>query len=115
VLLASGGGQGGGGGQRRRNPGPHANQLDGRRFRSGSPILWNLGVDLAPDSGKNVFLERPAKYVNGSRHPQELDVIEAANGALSQTPPKVTINAKFAEVAQNDQNAANSDWYWGTS
>jgi general secretion pathway protein D len=44
---------------------------------------------------------------------EELDTIQAAIEVLNMTPPQVTIEAKFTEIAQDDSNAMGFDWMLG--
>jgi general secretion pathway protein D len=46
---------------------------------------------------------------------QDLDVIEQAVQVLNQSPPQLTIEAKFAEVSQDDTRALGFDWLLGNS
>lgn len=43
----------------------------------------------------------------------DLDIIEQAIQVLNVAPPQVTIEAKFAEIRQNDKNAVGFDWFMG--
>ncbi|MDX1952138.1 MAG: hypothetical protein SFY81_08120 [Verrucomicrobiota bacterium] len=46
---------------------------------------------------------------------RDLDIIEGAIQALNVTPPQVTIEAKFAEIGQNDSKAVGFDWFLGNT
>lgn len=43
----------------------------------------------------------------------DLDIIEQAIQVLNVAPPQVTIEAKFAEITQNDSKAIGFDWFLG--
>jgi general secretion pathway protein D len=45
----------------------------------------------------------------------DLDVIEQAVQVLNMSPPQVTIEAKFAEVTQDDNKALGFDWFLGNT
>lgn len=44
---------------------------------------------------------------------QDLDIIEQAMQVLNMSPPQLTIEAKFAEVTQDDTRALGFDWFLG--
>jgi general secretion pathway protein D len=63
------------------------------------------GVDLRPNTGKNVFWNDRQGTLLVRATSQDLDIIEAAIHVLNIAPPQVTIKAKFVEVTQNDSRA----------
>jgi general secretion pathway protein D len=46
---------------------------------------------------------------------QDLDLIEQAVQVLNMSPPQITIEAKFAEVTQDDTKALGFDWFLGNT
>lgn len=44
---------------------------------------------------------------------QDLDLIQQAIETLNIAPPQITIEARFAEIGQNDSKALGFDWYLG--
>jgi general secretion pathway protein D len=46
---------------------------------------------------------------------QDLDIIEQAIQVLNMSPPELTIEAKFAEVTQDDSRAVGFDWFLGNT
>lgn len=73
----------------------------------------SVGVDLSPESGKNVFFNDREGTLMVRATTQELDIIEAAIQALNIAPPEINIKAKFVEVTQNDSKQLGFDWYLG--
>ncbi|HYG25019.1 MAG TPA: hypothetical protein VEH04_19805, partial [Verrucomicrobiae bacterium] len=73
----------------------------------------SVGVDLAPQNGKNVFWNDREGTLMVRATSQELDVIEAAINTLNIAPPQINIKSKFVEVTQNDSKALGFDWYLG--
>jgi general secretion pathway protein D len=80
-------------------------QLVGEFFRS-------AGVDLS-QPGRSVFWNDRLGMLLVRATLQELDVIEQAVQILNMAPPQVTIEAKFAEVTQDDTRALGFDWWIG--
>jgi general secretion pathway protein D len=69
------------------------------------------GVDLAPP--KTVFWNDRLGLLFVRATLQDLDTIEQAVQVLNQAPPQITIEAKFAEVSQEDSKALGFDWFLG--
>ena len=46
---------------------------------------------------------------------QDLDIIEQAVQMLNEAPPQIMIDAKFAEVTQEDAKALGFDWFLGNT
>jgi len=71
------------------------------------------GVDLAPP--KAIFFNDRLGMLMVRATLADLDVIEQAVQMLNMAPPQVTIDAKFAEVTQEDAKALGFDWFWGNT
>ena len=69
------------------------------------------GVDLAPP--KQVFFNDRQGTLMVRATAQDLDIIEQAVQVLNIAPPQLTIEAKFAEVSQDDTRALGFDWFLG--
>jgi tetratricopeptide (TPR) repeat protein len=69
------------------------------------------GVDLAPP--KALFWNDRLGVLFVRATLQDLDTIEQAVQVLNMTPPQITIEAKFAEVSQEDSKALGFDWFLG--
>ena len=70
------------------------------------------GVDLSA-AGRQVFFNDRLGMLMVRATLQELDIIEKAVQVLNMAPPQVTIEAKFAEVTQDDNRALGFDWSVG--
>lgn len=71
------------------------------------------GVDLA--APKQVFFNDRLGHLMVRATLQDLDIIEQAIQVLNQSPPQLTIEAKFAEVSQDDTRALGFDWLLGNT
>ena len=71
------------------------------------------GVLLDPP--KTVFFNERQGMLMVRATLQDLDTIEQAVQVLNISPPQVTIEAKFAEVTQEDNRALGFDWFWGNT
>ena len=71
------------------------------------------GVDLTPP--KQVFFNDRLGNLMVRATLQDLDIIEQAVQVLNQSPPQLTIEAKFAEVSQDDTRALGFDWLLGNT
>jgi type II secretory pathway component GspD/PulD (secretin)/tetratricopeptide (TPR) repeat protein len=104
---AQGGGQGGGGGL----PGI-TERVDVALVQDAvRDFFGSLGVDLNPP--KAVFFNdrHGTLFVHATM--RDLDIIEQAIQVLNIVPPQINIQAKFAEITQNDRKALGFDWYLG--
>lgn len=74
-------------------------------------FFGSLGVDLNPP--KAVFFNdrQGTLFVHATM--RDLDIIEQAIQVLNIVPPQINIQAKFAEITQNDRKALGFDWYLG--
>ncbi len=71
------------------------------------------GVNLDPP--KSVFFNDRSGMLMVRATLQDLDTIEQAVQVLNISPPQVTIEAKIAEVTQNDNRGLGFDWFLGNS
>ena len=71
------------------------------------------GVDLAPP--KAIFWNDRLGKLMVRATLQDLDIIEQAVQMLNEAPPQVMIDAKFAEVTQEDAKALGFDWFLGNT
>jgi type II secretory pathway component GspD/PulD (secretin)/tetratricopeptide (TPR) repeat protein len=71
------------------------------------------GVDLAPP--KNVFWNERSGMLMVRGTLQDLDIVEQAIQVLNMSPPQITIEAKFAEVTQDDNRSLGFDWLLGNT
>jgi general secretion pathway protein D len=69
------------------------------------------GVNLAPPA--TIFFNDRNGILFVRAAMQDLDLVEAALQVLNVAPPQLTIEAKFAEVRQNDSKAIGFDWFLG--
>src|SRR5213075_853254 len=69
------------------------------------------GVNL--DTPKSVFFNERLGQLMVRATLQDLDTIEQAVQVLNMTPPQVTIEAKIAEVTQDDNRSLGFDWLLG--
>jgi general secretion pathway protein D len=123
------GGTGGGGGQGQGQGGPYVPPfqqwvLPGvRHLTVETPtrdyievvrqFFLAAGVDLAPP--KAIFFNDRLGVLMVRGTLQDLDIIEQAVQMLNMAPPQITIDAKFAEVTQEDSKALGFDWFWGNT
>lgn len=71
------------------------------------------GVDLAPPKAI-VWNDRLGMLMVRATL-QDLDIIDQAVQVLNMAPPQITIEAKFAEVTQEDAKALGFDWFLGNT
>ncbi len=71
------------------------------------------GVDLAPP--RQIFFNDRLGQLMVRASLQDLDIIEQAVQVLNLAPPQLTIEAKFAEVSQDDTRALGFDWLLGNT
>ncbi len=71
------------------------------------------GVDLAPP--KQVFFNDRLGQLMVRATLQDLDTIEQAVQILNMAPPQLTLEAKFAEVSQDDTRSLGFDWFLGNT
>jgi tetratricopeptide (TPR) repeat protein len=76
-------------------------------------FFLTAGVDLTPP--KTVFWNDRLGVLFVRATLQDLDTIEQAVQVLNMTPPQITIEAKFAEVSQEDSKALGFDWFLGNT
>ncbi len=72
------------------------------------------GVNLT-DPGKSVFFNDRTGLLLVRGSLSDLEVIESAVEMLNQAPPQLTIEAKFAEMTQDDSKALGFDWFLGNT
>ena len=72
------------------------------------------GVILT-DPGKTVFFNDRTGLLYVRASEQDLEIIQQAIETLNQTPPQVTIEAKFAELSQEDSKGLGFNWYLGNT
>lgn len=73
------------------------------------------GVSFAAGSGKSLFFNDRKGIILVRATLQDLDIIESAIQTLNVTPPQVNIQAKIAEVTQDDRNSLGFNWYLGNT
>ncbi len=100
--IVGGGGIGGGGG------GGFGGGFGGGTTGVGG--LGGQGID-----GKAVFFNDRTGILFVRATLTDLDIIEAAIAALNESPPQLTIEAKFAEFTQDDSRALGFDWLLGNT
>jgi general secretion pathway protein D len=71
------------------------------------------GVDLEPP--KHVFFNDRLGQLLVRATQQDLETIAAAIETLNAAPPQLTIEAKFAEITQEDSKALGFDWFLGNT
>lgn len=118
VQLApiTGGGRGGGGGQGGNQSGTGLNFVTRTNtLRTVNDLVreyfTSTGVILDPP--KSVFFNDRSGDLIVRATLQDLEIIELAVQRLNTPPPQVTIEAKFAEIGQNDSKALGFDWFLG--
>jgi type II secretory pathway component GspD/PulD (secretin)/tetratricopeptide (TPR) repeat protein len=70
------------------------------------------GVDLTTN-GRALFFNDRQGILMVRATLQELDIVEQALQVMNAAPPQVTIEAKFAEVNQDDSRALGFEWFLG--
>jgi type II secretory pathway component GspD/PulD (secretin)/tetratricopeptide (TPR) repeat protein len=71
------------------------------------------GVDLA--APKQLFFNDRLGQLMVRATLQDLDIIEQAVQVLNMSPPQILLEAKFAEVSQDDTRAMGFDWLVGNT
>ena len=71
------------------------------------------GVNLV--APKSVFFNERSGMLMVRATMQDLDIVEQAVQMLNMSPPQLTIEAKFAEVTQDDNRALGFDWLVGNT
>jgi len=71
------------------------------------------GVDLSPP--KSIFFNDRSGMLMVRAELKDLDIVEQAIQVLNILPPQLTIEAKFAEVTQDDTRALGFDWFLGNT
>ena len=74
----------------------------------------SAGVDFTTPGKQLIFNDRLGQLMVRATL-QDLDMIDQAVQVLNMAPPQVTIEAKFAEITQNDSKALGFDWFLGNS
>jgi general secretion pathway protein D len=74
-----------------------------------------LAAGVLLDPPKSVFFNERLGQLMVRATLQDLDTIEQAVQVLNMTPPQVTIEAKIAEVTQDDNRALGFDWLLGNT
>jgi general secretion pathway protein D len=72
------------------------------------------GVSLT-DPGKSVFFNDRTGLLMVHASSQDLEIIQEAIETLNQAPPQISIDAKFAELSQEDTRALGFNWYLGNT
>ncbi|HZM05315.1 MAG TPA: hypothetical protein VFC44_20145, partial [Candidatus Saccharimonadales bacterium] len=72
------------------------------------------GVNLT-DPGKSVFFNDRTGLLLVHASSQDLEIIAQAIDTLDHAPPQLTIEAKFAELSQQDSRALGFNWYLGNT
>ncbi len=128
-LTGSSGGGGRRGGQQGRQ-GQQGNQQGGAAAGAGVKFLTvetptqelldvvrqffsAAGVDLLPP--KQIFFNDRSGMLMVRATLQDLDTVEQALQVLNISPPQLTLEAKFAEVTQDDNRALGFDWFIGNT
>ena len=102
-------GQGGGGGVRNLTQESLTQQITDvvRQFFTAA------GVQLLPP--KAIFFNDRSGQLMVRATLEDLDIIEQAVQVLNISPPQLTIEAKFAEISQDDNKALGFNWYMGNA
>lgn len=115
--LGAGGGGGGGGGGAEGGFGDFGGGFDegggaapaaGASGEALKSFFSELGVDF-PAGSRIAYNERAGKLVV-TNTPRNLRALEKALKEINQTPPQVTIEAKFVEVSQDDLQELGFNW-----
>ena len=75
-------------------------------------FFFAAGVDLTQPNKAIFFNDRSGQLMVRATM-SDLDIIEQAIQVLNVAPPQLTIEAKFAEVTQDDTKALGFDWFLG--
>ena len=73
----------------------------------------NLSSNAAGGAATQIFFNDRAGVLLVRASLQDLEIIQQAIEVLNVTPPQVQIEAKFAEVSQNDKRGLGFDWWLG--
>ncbi|MFN7139599.1 MAG: hypothetical protein ACK4UN_09680, partial [Limisphaerales bacterium] len=76
-------------------------------------FFTTTGVNLEPP--KNVFFNDRSGDLLVRATLEDLEIIEVAVQRLNTPPPQVQIEAKFAEIGQEDSKALGFDWFLGNT
>ncbi|MBK8001637.1 MAG: hypothetical protein IPK15_23775 [Verrucomicrobia bacterium] len=76
-------------------------------------FFTTAGVDFNVPGKQLIFNDRLGQLMVRATL-QDLDIIEQAVQVLNMAPPQVTIEAKFAEITQQDSKALGFDWFLAT-
>lgn len=77
-------------------------------------FFTTAGVDFNIPGKQLIFNDRLGQLMVRATL-QDLDIIEQAVQVLNMAPPQVTIEAKFAEITQQDSKALGFDWFLGNT
>ena len=77
-------------------------------------FFTTAGVDFTTP-GKQLFFNDRNGMLMVRATLLDLDIIEQAVQVLNMSPPQITIEAKFAEVTQDDTKALGFDWFLGNT
>lgn len=114
-------GQGGGGGQLGGQGGAATNGLRAVTYIAQQATVQDTvrafflaaGVNLLPPNA--VFFNDRLGMLMVRATLEEIEIVQQAVETLNMTPPLVQIEAKFAEVAQDDLKALGFDWFLGNT
>lgn len=112
-----GAGQGGGGGQGQAGAGLRSITTESPQQQVTYAVIdffRAAGVDLALPGKSVVFNDRLGMLVIRATL-SDLDIIEQAIQALNMAPPQINLEAKFAEVTQDDTRSLGFDWFLGNT
>lgn len=115
------GGQGGGGGGGLGGQQGATNGLRGITYVSDQTAVQDqvrafflaAGVNLLPPNA--VFFNDRLGVLMVRATLEEIEIVQQAVETLNMAPPMVQIEAKFAEVSQNDLKALGFDWFLGNT
>ena len=110
VTGSAGGGGGASGGGL---PASVATDSFADRSGEGVDLYRKLGVDQSRVEGQSVLSELGAGDLTVRGTAAESEHLSQINEVLAAKPSEVSLKAKFAEVAQNDNQALGHDWYLG--
>lgn len=77
-------------------------------------FFTTAGVDFTTPN-KSLFFNDRSGMLMVRATLQDLDIIEQAIQVLNMSPSQVTIEAKFAEITQQDNKALGFDWFLGNT
>ena len=72
------------------------------------------GVDFTTPGKQLIFNDRVGMLMVRATM-TDLDIIEQAVQVLNMTPQQITVEAKFAEITQDDNKALGFDWFLGNT